>query len=131
MTKDGQHGPGLRSVARGMRRLFYALLFIGAQSLGLFLLIQAPDSRGHVERVAGVLIMLCAVAPLVLGPIEELDVLAEQSSANGRAGRSRLRRLWRNVGYVSGGFQERDRPREEQRPEQGAPAAEVHREDSQ
>jgi hypothetical protein len=71
VDRDVQHGPGLSSIARGMRRLFTVLACVVAEALGLFFLISAPDSPGHVERVGGVLMMLCGLAPLLLGSVEE------------------------------------------------------------
>ena len=78
MNPDDRHGPGLRSIARGMRSVLNVLLFGAAKAFGLFLLVEAPDSPGHVERVGGAIMMVLGVAPLVLGPIRELDVLRDR-----------------------------------------------------
>jgi hypothetical protein len=86
MNQEGSRGPGLRSIARGIRRLLYVVLFMAAEAFGLFLLIEAPDSPGHMERVGGVLMMVLGVAPFLLGPIDELYVLRDREwREDGRA----------------------------------------------
>jgi len=71
MNHEAGRDPGLRSIARGMRSVCFGV----AAVVGLLLLIGAPDSPGHMERVGGAILMVLGVAPFLLGPTKAHDVL--------------------------------------------------------